>query len=164
MERLWAPWRMQYIEVADVTVGGCIFCRFPAEQDDRANLILARGQHAFVIFNRYPYNNGHLMVIPYAHVSSPEQLDAAQQADLHTLLYRTLGILRGAFEPHGFNLGMNLGRTAGAGIADHCHYHIVPRWNGDTNFMPVLGDTRVISEGLTETYDKLAPLFAAEES
>ena len=160
MERIWAPWRMEYITGNTVKPQGCIFCLFPAANQDAANLILARNESAFVILNRYPYNNGHLMVIPYAHVAAPDRLDPRQQLDLHRLLYATLDILRAAMQPDGFNLGMNLGKVAGAGIAEHCHFHVVPRWNGDTNFMPVINETRVISEHLEATYRRLLPLFA----
>ena len=161
MERIWAPWRMAYISeaVKEEKPKGCIFCDFPAAADDEKHLILARSEYSFVIMNKYPYNNGHLMVIPFEHVNSPAKLSAAAQDDLHRLLYRTLDVLNDFFHPEGFNIGMNLGQVAGAGIAAHCHYHIVPRWNGDTNFMPVLGDVRVISESLEATYAHLKPLF-----
>jgi ATP adenylyltransferase len=164
MDRLWAPWRMEYI-VSDNKPEGCIFCQFPAANQDEQYHILARSASAFVILNRFPYNNGHLMVIPFKHVPAPDKLSPEEQADLHGLLYKTVAILKPKLKPDGFNIGMNIGRVAGAGIADHCHYHIVPRWNGDTNFMPVLSETRVISEHLNATYKSLKPLFAggAEE-
>ena len=162
MERLWAPWRLQYIKNADrMNEEGCIFCDLPAEDrgHDRDNLILHRGKLSFVIMNRFPYNNGHLMVVPYQHTGSLERLSAEERLELMDLVARSVAVLQRAFSPHGFNIGMNLGRTAGAGIDEHLHFHIVPRWNGDTNFMPVLADTKVISAGLMETYDRLKEFF-----
>jgi ATP adenylyltransferase len=142
--------------------GVCIFCDLPGQGQARfrENLILSCGQRAFVIMNRYPYNNAHLMVVPRRHVPDPSELDELDYRALGELLRRTTRELRQAVRPHGINLGMNLGRTAGAGIDEHCHYHLVPRWDGDTNFMPVVGGVKVISEGLQETYDRLLPLLA----
>jgi ATP adenylyltransferase len=164
MDRLWAPWRMPYIlaEADKREVGGCIFCDLPAQGADRhrENLILACGQRALVILNRYPYTNGHLMVVPRAHVADPSLLAVEDYRVVTELLRRTTAALRQAVSPHGLNLGMNLGRVAGAGIDEHCHYHVVPRWSGDTNFIAVTGDTKVISEGLLETYDRIAPYVA----
>lgn len=161
MDKIWAPWRMAYISeaVKEEKPQGCIFCEFPKEGNDEKRLILARSEYSFVIMNKYPYNNGHLLVIPFQHGRNPGDLSQVAQDDLHRLLYRTLDVLTEAFHPDGFNIGMNLGQVAGAGIAEHCHYHIVPRWNGDTNFMPVLGDVKVISESLEATYKHLKPLF-----
>ena len=162
MKKLWAPWRLQYIKMADqINHEGCIFCDFPAAgtEQDRQNLILYRSELCFVILNKYPYNNGHLMVVPYRHTGTLEKLSAAERLELMTLLQRSTQVLQQAFSPHGFNIGMNLGRVAGAGIDEHLHFHIVPRWNGDTNFMLVLGDVKVISAGLDETWEQLAPLF-----
>lgn len=135
---------------------GCIFCDLPAAGPprQRENLIFSCGERAFIIMNRYPYNNAHLMVVPRMHVSDPSLLPPATYHLLTELLRRTTSALREAASPHGINLGMNLGRTAGAGIHEHCHYHLVPRWDGDTNFMPVVGGAKVISEGLMETYDR----------
>jgi ATP adenylyltransferase len=140
----------------------CIFCARPAEGPARFrdNLILCAGEHAFVIMNKYPYQNGHLMVIPRRHVSDPADLTDAEFAATAELLRRATTAVRAAMTPHGVNIGMNLGRVAGAGIDTHCHYHIVPRWNGDHNFMPVLAETRSIGEHLEATYAKLAPHFA----
>jgi ATP adenylyltransferase len=140
---------------------GCIFCDLPEEGPKRArdNLILSQGERTFVIFNRYPYNNGHLMVVPRLHVPDPTELPGTDYHLLTELLRRTTEVVWRAFRPHGINLGMNLGRTAGAGIDQHCHYHLVPRWDGDTNFMPVVGQTKVISEGLWDSYDRILPLF-----
>jgi ATP adenylyltransferase len=153
MENLWAPWRIEYI--LSKKPPGCIFCEKPKEDEDDSNLILLRGRYNFIIMNAYPYNNGHLMVVPYRHTSTlsgwsdPERLEFLELADL------AVEMLRRAMRPDGFNLGINMGLVAGAGIADHIHFHVVPRWNGDTNFLPVLSDTRVISEHLTSTYQKL---------
>jgi len=160
MQQLWAPWRMELI--AGEKPKGCIFCLLPAEQGeaaDRKNLIVARTAHSFVILNRFPYNNGHLMVVPRHHTSDPAELSGEEYADLNALLLRTLGVLRELYRPEGFNLGMNLGQVAGAGIADHVHYHVVPRWNGDTNFMPVLAQTKVMNEHLERSQERLAAAF-----
>jgi ATP adenylyltransferase len=131
---------------------GCIFCDLPALNDDGLSLIVARGQHAYVILNRYPYNNGHMMVVPYPHVPSFEQLDGAALAELMQLNNKVLAALRSMYEPEAFNIGANIGAAAGAGIDSHVHLHIVPRWAGDTNFMTAVAGTRVIPEDLQETY------------
>ncbi|NLP10282.1 HIT domain-containing protein [bacterium] len=157
MKKLWAPWRMEYI--LQEKPSGCIFCDKPQQNRDRENLILHRGAGCFVIMNFYPYNNGHLMVVPYRHLSDLAALTAAEQSEMMTLLARCTTVLTQQMKPHGFNIGMNLGRTAGAGIDDHLHFHIVPRWNGDTNFMPVTGHTKVLSQGLLESWDLLKPRF-----
>lgn len=162
MQRLWTPWRMEYIKSAaadDDEPSGCIFCELPASGDDRAALILRRSEHAFVILNRFPYNPGHLMVAPFPHVGRLEDLDDAAFEDMNRLLRTAVGVLRAEGEPHGFNIGMNLGRVAGAGIPDHIHWHAVPRWGGDHNFMPVIGQTKVLPELLEETYERLRPRF-----
>ena len=138
---------------------GCIFCDLPAEGDDERTMILARGELAFVIVNSFPYNPGHLMVAPFRHVGAFTSLEAAELADVDALVARSIRALELEMEPHGYNLGMNLGRVAGAGIPDHVHWHLVPRWNGDTNFMPVVGQTRVLPELLEETYARLRPRF-----
>ena len=161
MERIWSPWRMAYIQAAKEQGedGGCIFCDLPAEGDDVRTMILARGELAFVIVNSYPYNPGHLMVAPFRHVGAFTSLEADELADVDALVARSIRALEQEMEPHGYNLGMNLGRVAGAGIPDHVHWHLVPRWNGDTNFMPVVGETRVLPELLEETYARLRPRF-----
>ncbi len=138
---------------------GCIFCEKPKEQCDKDNLIVARFENCFVIMNAFPYNNGHLMVVPYRHVPSLSDLKDDELSELMKVTQIAEGVLREALKPHGFNIGMNLGRCAGAGIEDHIHIHIVPRWNGDTNFMPVIGETKVLPELLSQTYEKLKPLF-----
>ena len=135
-----------------LTMTGCIFCDKPTEGRDAENLIVIRGERAFVILNRYPYNNGHLMVVPYAHVPSVEQLDTHTLTEMMLLVNQGLGALRTVYNPQAFNLGVNIGEAAGAGIAQHVHMHVVPRWAGDTNYMSTVAGTRVIPEELSETY------------
>jgi ATP adenylyltransferase len=162
MDRLWAPWRMKYIkEGIDKPEKGCIFCTKPGQSDDRANLILHRGKTAYVICNKFPYNNGHLMVVPYVHTRSLDEVGDECGLELWKLTALCRRVLSDAFSPDGFNIGINLGRVAGAGIDTHLHIHIVPRWNGDVNFMPVIAETKVISQGLEETYGELAGRFKA---
>jgi ATP adenylyltransferase len=153
-ERLWAPWRLEYIESGSKQPG-CIFCEKPTAGDDEAQLIVHRGEHAYVLLNLYPYANGHLMVAPYRHVADPGDLDTAERAEVWDLFDRSLRALRAAMEPHGFNAGVNLGRVAGAGVEGHVHLHVVPRWNGDTNFMPVLADVKVMPEHLSRTHERI---------
>jgi ATP adenylyltransferase len=155
MERLWAPWRLTYMKQASEPGNACVFCSKLETTDDREALILHRGATCFVLLNLYPYANGHLMVAPYRHVATPGDLDAEERAELWELLDRSLKVLSQAFAPHGFNAGLNLGRVAGAGVEDHVHLHVVPRWNGDTNFMPVLADVRVMPQHLDETWQTL---------
>jgi ATP adenylyltransferase len=143
---------------------GCIFCLFPAEEGeaaDRKNLIVHRSARSFTILNRYPYNNGHVMVVPRAHVSRLEDLDAEAFADLQDELRRAVAVIRRAYRPEAMNVGMNLGKAAGAGIEDHLHWHVVPRWGGDTNFMPVLADTKVMIEHLDESWRRIREGFGA---
>ena len=156
MERLWAPWRMTYImSTVKAQDDGCVFCRMLAGGEDERNLILHRGEHAFLVMNLFPYNTGHLMVVPFRHTGDFLSLTAAEHLDLSTLMALAQDVLRECLSPHGYNIGMNLGRVSGAGIVDHVHYHVVPRWNGDSNFMSVVADTKVISESLAETYRRL---------
>ena len=157
MERIWAPWRIQYIRSANAA--GCIFCDKPKEDKDADNFILYRGKLNFVIMNAYPYNPGHLMVVPYSHIGKLEDMTAEERNDHYEIVSRVVGILRQETKTENFNVGMNLGRVSGAGIADHIHTHIVPRWNGDNNFMPVIGETRVISESMADIYNKLKGKF-----
>ncbi|WP_099210217.1 HIT family protein [Thermococcus henrietii] len=153
MKVLWAPWRIEYIR--SPKHDGCIFCDFPKENLDKERLILYRGKHAFVIMNNYPYNPGHVMVAPYRHVANWEELTDEELLEIMKLTQLMIKAIKRAMNPDGFNLGVNLGRVAGAGIDSHVHLHIVPRWNGDTNFMPVIADTKVIPESLQEAYDEL---------
>ena len=150
---------MEYIESAHDEDVGCIFCELPLRGDDAANFILVREQHAFAMLNAYPYNPGHLMVAPTRHVGELTELTAEEIADAGRLQQRAVQALRDEMNPQGFNVGMNLGRVAGAGVPGHLHWHVVPRWNGDTNFMPVTGHTRVLPESLDDTYRKLRPRF-----
>uniref|UniRef100_A0A7C4GCB0 HIT domain-containing protein n=1 Tax=candidate division WOR-3 bacterium TaxID=2052148 RepID=A0A7C4GCB0_UNCW3 len=160
MKRLWAPWRAEYIYCGDKPAGRsrrrCLFCRLPDAGDDRASLILLRGRQTFMVMNRFPYNNGHLMVAPFRHVAGFDRLTPAEERDLFRLVRLAIATLRRAFKPHGFNIGANLGAVAGAGVVGHVHLHIVPRWQGDTNFLPLLGETKVVSEHLESTYNRLA--------
>lgn len=150
MERLYAPWRMAYIEQPQKALSetGCVFCDAAASTNDVASLIVHRGESAFVILNKFPYNNGHLMVVPYQHTAALTDLADAATLELLTLAKAAQAALGQAMHPEGYNLGMNLGGAAGAGIADHLHLHVVPRWNGDTNFMPVLTDVKVMPDTL----------------
>ena len=154
MRHLWAPWRMAYL-TADKT-DGCFLCDKLAERADEANLIVYRGEHSFIALNLYPYNNGHLMIVPNRHVPSVESLTPEELLDLMLMVNLGLAALRNSMSPGGFNIGVNLGKAAGAGIEAHVHVHVVPRWHGDTNFMPVLSDTRVIPEGLGDTRRRIA--------
>ena len=160
MRNLYAPWRMEYIDAPQQP--GCLFCRVreAPEADDRANLVVFRAPDAMAMLNRFPYNSGHLMVAPRAHAGSLTDLDDAQTLALMALVRRSLRALERAMGPDGFNVGANLGRVAGAGIPDHVHVHVVPRWNGDTNFMPVLGEVKVINEHLDRTWQKVAGALA----
>jgi ATP adenylyltransferase len=157
MDVLWAPWRMAYIGAAKQE--GCIFCQ-AGEGDPRDRLLLGTSRACVVMLNRYPYASAHLMVAPRRHTASLAELPATEHADLAETLRRAVGTLADVFAPEGFNLGMNLGACAGAGVKDHLHWHVVPRWTGDTNFMPMLAEVRVMPEHLLATYDRLRPAFA----
>jgi ATP adenylyltransferase len=161
MERLWTPWRLEYI-LSDKQPG-CIFCAALAQRDDRETFIVYRGARAFVMLNKYPYNNGHLMVVPYQHSADLNALGVETQAELMHLIARALEWLRAASRPEGFNIGMNLGKAGGAGVVEHLHFHIVPRWAGDTNFMTITGETRVIVELLDDTWTRLRGVIEREE-
>jgi ATP adenylyltransferase len=152
-ERLWAPWRLEYV-AGGADESGCIFCDKPALDDDRA-LMVHRGERACVMLNLYPYANGHMMVAPYRHLAEPSSLDEDERSEMWLLLERAIAALRTAYDPDGFNCGINLGRPAGAGVEGHIHLHVVPRWSGDTNFMPVLADVRVMPEHIARTLEKL---------
>jgi len=155
-EQLWAPWRLKYIESTQKTEG-CIFCDFPAQgaEHDADHLIVTRSAHAYVILNAYPYSNGHLMVVPYRHTATLNDYDDAEMLDVMRLTRLGIDLLKAAYGPNGFNVGLNMGRVAGAGIAEHLHWHIVPRWHGDANFMTVIADVRVIPESLTDVLERL---------
>ncbi|HWP59070.1 MAG TPA: HIT domain-containing protein [Candidatus Acidoferrales bacterium] len=157
MKQLWAPWRMLYIEGAKENE--CIFCTKPKDPDPRASLVLGQTPHSVVMLNKYPYNNGHLLVAPKRHARDFCALSGPEYADLNRLLKQSVEIVYRALSPGGINLGMNLGHCAGAGVEDHLHWHVVPRWEGDTNFMPVIGEVRVIPEHLAASYDRLRTFF-----
>ena len=160
MERLWAPWRMQYI--GGDQRPGCLFCRVIENPDDEdAKLVVWRAKGAIVLLNKFPYNPGHAMVAPIAHKASLEELDDAESADLIGAVRRTFTVLRSVMKPDGLNAGVNVGTAAGAGIPDHVHFHVVPRWNGDTNFMAMIDDVKIVNEALTQTAEKLKQAFAA---
>ena len=165
MLKIWAPWRAGYILGTDEEEEGCILCnRIQAPKEEWRRLgVLHRSEHAIVMLNKYPYTGGHVMVVPRRHVSRPYDLPDEEYVDLSDLLRTTIRILEDVLSPHGLNVGMNLGRVAGAGIDDHIHWHVVPRWAGDTNFMPVIADVRVVSQSLEQVYDTLLPAFQASE-
>ncbi|MBW3625755.1 MAG: HIT domain-containing protein [Armatimonadetes bacterium] len=159
MEKLWAPWRMAYVGKSNEPTSGCIFCTKPEEDRDEENYLVHRGETMFIMLNAFPYNTGHLMIVPYRHLADMRDLNPEELLEWMTLSQRALSALEAAFKPEAYNLGINLGRPAGAGIADHVHLHIVPRWNGDTNFMPVIGDVKVLPEALEQSYHKLKAAF-----
>ncbi|HMK44705.1 MAG TPA: HIT domain-containing protein [Dissulfurispiraceae bacterium] len=157
MKAIWAPWRIEYI--LSEKEKDCIFCTFPRQTNDRENLILFRNEQTYVIMNKYPYNNGHLMVVPYFHTSSFDGLSDDVLREMNVMTKHCVEVLSKAFRPEGFNIGINIGKAAGAGIEEHLHVHVVPRWGGDANFMSTVGEVRVIVEHIRATYDKLHPLF-----
>lgn len=157
---LFAPWRYSYIKRGGESDKNCVFCDAIAKGPSLESLIVYQGKTCSVILNKFPYNNGHTMIIPHSHTGELADLKPQVFDDLHKLLKKTYEVLRQVYDPQGLNIGMNLGRVAGAGIVDHLHYHLVPRWKGDSNFMPVIGGTKVISESLEQTYQKLLPLFS----
>jgi ATP adenylyltransferase len=161
-ERLWAPWRIEYVK--GEKTDECIFCAGAGLGDDAEALIPSRGERCFIMLNAFPYTNGHLMVAPYDHIADLRDLDEPTSLELVTLTQRSLRALERAYEPDGYNVGLNLGKIAGAGVAEHVHVHVVPRWAGDTNFMPVLSDTRVLPQSLAESYGELRDAFEALES
>ena len=156
MDHLWSPWMMEYIQAAKEDSEGCVFCDIPDEEQDR---VLARGKLGYVVLNKFPYNPGHVLVVPFRHGGELDDLSAEENLELQSLLQRSVRAIQEEADPHGFNIGMNLGRMAGAGIPEHLHWHVVPRWSGDTNFMSTVGETRVLPEMLAETARKLAPRF-----
>ena len=153
---IWAPWRLKYVKDASKDLEEeCIFCAKPAEGSDAESLIVHRGERCFVILNLYPYTNGHLMVAPFEHVGRIQDIAPETTAEMMALAQQAIAVLQAKYEPHGFNVGFNQGRVAGAGVEHHIHMHVVPRWGGDTNFMPVLADTRVMPQTLEQTYEAL---------
>lgn len=159
MDQLFAPWRIEWVERDDRGGEDCVFCGFAEDDADRENRVVARSEHAFVLLNNYPYNPGHVMVIPLQHTGEYTDLSGAELLDHARLKQRTLSAIEAAFSPDGINAGYNFGRRAGGSITDHLHAHVVPRWEGDTNFMPVISDTKVIVQALDETYDRLVESF-----
>ncbi len=155
MDRLWAPWRIEYIKMPKPDT--CILCEIPADDkaNDRKNLLLYRGKQCYIVLNKYPYNNGHIMIAPYRHIPSVTDLTDDEALEIHQLTKLSIKILDETMKPGGYNIGANIGRAAGAGIEEHYHLHIVPRWVGDTNYMPVISNTKIIVEHILETYDKL---------
>jgi ATP adenylyltransferase len=159
-QRIWAPWRLAYVSDASKDdAAECIFCTKPGEGDDQANLIVHRGERCFVILNLYPYTNGHLMIAPYEHIASLPDVDPETIAETMALAQQAMRVLDDRYSPHGYNVGFNQGRVAGAGVEHHIHMHVVPRWGGDNNFMPVLADTRVMPQTLGQTYETLRDGF-----
>lgn len=166
MDRIWSPWRSSYVSEAanrEPTDGASLFTRLLNEEKDRKTLILWRGEEVFVVMNRYPYNSGHLLIVPYHEVTQYEDLTSAERAELADAIDHCLRWIRESLSPDGFNVGMNLGRAGGAGIPEHLHMHVLPRWEGDTNFMPTTAETKVVSEDLQTTYDKLRAAMRPEE-
>jgi len=157
LKHLWAPWRMEYI--LKEKNKGCIFCEIPKENQDKENYVLYRGKFCFVILNTYPYNNGHIMISPYDQIKNLEELNRDTINELMSLCQKSISVLKEKMNPQGFNIGANIGKVGGAGILEHVHLHIVPRWQGDTNFMPVISDTKVMPQYLSETYDLLKAAF-----
>ncbi len=158
MNHLWSPWRMEYIE-NNTKVDGCIFCLLQKVEDGPENLIAYRGNYSFVILNRYPYTSGHLMVVPFEHRANLEELDSETRAEMMELTTRCMTVLRKIYRPQAFNMGANIGEAAGAGVKEHVHIHIVPRWAGDTNFMSVVGEARVLPESLESTFARVKQGF-----
>jgi ATP adenylyltransferase len=161
MDHLWSPWRYRYVQKADPS-DACIFCAKSQAGEDEKNLIVHRARYNFVILNLFPYTTGHLMVAPYEHVSLLEAASEEAAQEMMLLARRAQRLLRGVYHPHGFNIGMNLGESAGAGIAGHIHLHVLPRWTGDANFMTTIGETRVMPEDLAVTYEKLSEAFRTD--
>ena len=157
MDRLWSPWRLEYI-AGGKSRTGCIFCEATRETES-SSLIVFRGDTCYVILNLYPYNNGHVMVVPYRHLATFGDLSIEELTEIGVLIQRAEAALFEAYQPHGFNIGVNLGKPAGAGVLDHLHVHIVPRWNGDTNFMTVVGEMRVLPENIGASAERLRPIF-----
>ena len=158
MDYLWSPWRFTYVTQAD-RASGCVFCQRAAETDDERNFIVHRGRHNYLLLNIYPYTVGHVMIVPYRHIATLEQTSAEELAEMMKLTRRSEAALRNIYRPHGLNLGMNIGKSAGAGVAEHIHMHVLPRWEADANFLSVIGETRVLPEELAVTWGKLRKEF-----
>ncbi|HEV3473613.1 MAG TPA: HIT domain-containing protein [Actinomycetota bacterium] len=159
MQLLWSPWRLEYVTAGGPGDEDCFLCAALEGSDDAEHLLLHRGQRCFTILNKFPYNTGHSMVAPNRHVGQLEDLEPAESAELMELTTQTVSAIKKMMNPHGFNIGINLGQVAGAGLPGHVHVHVVPRWGGDTNFMPVVGETKVLPEALSDTYARLKPGF-----
>jgi ATP adenylyltransferase len=158
MDKLWSPWRSKYIDSfkpGGDKEEGCLFCRINDEKKDKENYVIHRSTHCFIVMNLYPYNSGHLMIVPYIHSSTLNELDDETYLDCMKMVNLSCEVLKDCIYPHGFNIGLNIGRVSGAGIDEHVHFHLVPRWNGDTNFMPVLNEVKIISEFMDITYEKI---------
>jgi ATP adenylyltransferase len=162
MDYLWSPWRMKYIQQHEQPAG-CVFCMAVKQEDGIENLVVARGKFAYAILNRYPYTSGHLMVVPYLHMPSIEDLDGESRREIIELVNQAIIVLRRVYQPQAFNFGANIGSAAGAGIANHVHMHVVPRWNGDTNFMSTIGETRILPEDLAESYRRIRDQWAGKD-
>jgi ATP adenylyltransferase len=162
LDYLWSPWRYQYLTGTKKTTG-CVFCGISGENEDKANLIVYRGTANFIVLNRFPYTSGHLMVVPYAHVSELSGIDDAAAGEMMSLVRRAEKALRQIYRPSGINIGMNIGESAGAGIAGHIHMHVLPRWHGDSNFMTTIGETRVLPEELDDTWTRVSQALALSE-
>lgn len=160
MKKLWAPWRGEYVRSAKKVDGDCVFCELAKSKISSESLVLYKTKNSFVVMNKFPYSSGHIMVIPILHVDSFDSMSEAQYIDLSNLLKNSIRIVKEVYTPQACNIGMNLGKESGAGIYKHLHYHIVPRWNGDTNFMPILAETKVISEHMLCSYEKLLRGFS----
>lgn len=158
MNHIWSPWRMEYIE-NNTKEDGCIFCNAQEKEDSAENLIVFRGERSYVILNRFPYTSGHLMIVPFEHQPTLEELDAQTRAEMMELTSRSMTVLRNVYNPQAFNMGANIGEAAGAGVREHVHIHVVPRWYGDANFMSTLGETRVLPETLEDTYERVRKGF-----
>lgn len=162
MEILWAPWRFTYVTGGNKEKNkyySCLFCDIVKENDDKENLILHRGKYSYIMLNAYPYNTAHIMIVPYRHVASVESLNSNESNEIFQFLTVVIKSIRDVYHPDGFNIGINMGKVAGAGIEQHIHVHVVPRWEGDTNFMPLLAGTKVLPELLDKTYEKLKPVI-----
>ncbi len=162
-EKIWAPWRMEYVTKATKKDDKCLFCKLAKMKPSKKDLLVYASKYSLVVMNKYPYNNGHVMVIPKKHTKDFDGLSKEEYLDLHLLLKLAIKTLSKVYTPQGFNVGMNMGRAAGAGIDAHIHYHIVPRWNGDTNFMPVVGEVKVISEHIMNSYDRIYKAFKEDK-